>query len=166
MQHLSGENIDRAAHLYHIANMIDASQQPTLPHSAIQSLLAKESDARSPIICTPDTQSECGCDVGLFEIVPLKEEGLADDLGKRIGKAVTKIQACRVSALPEIKEGLARDMRLLDSERFDDNACPAEKNIALAASVRSDLTFDHDGELQEARSAHPAAIGGVDELDE
>ena len=54
-----------------------------------------------------------------------------------------------MSALTEVEEGLARDMCLLDSERFNDDACSAEKNIALTASVRSDLAFDDDGESQE-----------------
>ncbi len=110
--------------------------------------------------------SDCGRHVGLFEILAFKEEGLAGDLGKRIRKAVTEIQARRVSAFTEVEEGLASDMRLLDRERFDDDACPAEKNIALTASVRPNLTFNNDGELKEACSAHPAAVGGVDELDE
>src|ERR1019366_6862560 len=132
----------------------------------MQPLLAHWQAFPISMFAPPIPPSECGCNVGLFEILPLKEEGLADDLGKRIGKAVTEIQACRVSALTEVKEGLARDMRLLDSERFDDDAGPAEKSIALTASVRSDLTFDHDREFQEACGAHPAVVGGVGELDE
>ena len=31
-----------------------------------------------------------------------------------------------MTAFSKIVESLARDVRLLDSERFDDNACPPE----------------------------------------
>ena len=71
-----------------------------------------------------------------------------------------------MTALAEVKEGLAREMRLLDGEGFDDDASSAEKNIALAACIRSNLTFNDDGELKEVCGAHHAKVSGVDELDE
>jgi hypothetical protein len=87
----------------------------------------------------PSTTLESGWDVGLFEILPLEEEWLAGDLGEGIGEAVTEIQPGYVAALTEVEEGLACEMRLLDGERFDNDAGSAEKNIALTASVGPDL---------------------------
>jgi hypothetical protein len=40
-----------------------------------------------------------------------------------------------VAALAKVEEGLAREMRLLDGERFDDDAGSAEKNITLTADI-------------------------------
>ena len=71
-----------------------------------------------------------------------------------------------MATLAEVEEGLAREVRLLDGERFDDDAGSANKNIALTASVRSNLTFNDDRELKEVCGAYQAAVGGMDELGE
>jgi hypothetical protein len=54
-----------------------------------------------------------------------------------------------VAALAEVEEGLAREVRLLDRERIDDNAGSGNKNIALTASVRPNLSFEGNAELRE-----------------
>ena len=87
-------------------------------------------------------QLESGSDVGLLEILPFEEENLAGDLGERISEAIAEIQRGGVAALAEVKESLPRQVRLLDGHRFDDDASSAEKSIALAASVRPNLTFN------------------------
>ena len=69
-----------------------------------------------------------------------------------------------MAALAEIKEGLAREMRLFDRKGFDEDARPAEKHIALAACLRPELLFNDDGEFQEIRGADQGAIGGVDQF--
>ena len=115
-------------------------------------------------VCHLTSGLESGWDVGLFEILPLEEERLAGDLGERIGEAVAEIQPGRVAALAEIEEGLARDMRLLDGERFDDDVSSAEKNITLTAGVWPNLAFNDDGELKEVCGAHQTMVGVVDEL--
>ena len=55
-------------------------------------------------------------------------------------------------------------MRLLDGDRFDDDASSAEKSIALTACVRPNLTFNDDAELDEICGTHQAAVGPVDKL--
>jgi hypothetical protein len=52
-----------------------------------------------------------------------------------------------VTAFSEIVERLARDVRLLDGERLDDDACPAEKHVTLAGDFRPSLALNDDGEL-------------------
>jgi hypothetical protein len=86
-----------------------------------------------------------GHEVGFLEIIPLEKQGFAGDLGKCIGEAVAKIQPGRMAALAEVVEGLAREMRLLNRERLNDDAGSAEKHIALAEGLGTDLTFDDDG---------------------
>jgi hypothetical protein len=56
----------------------------------------------------------------------------AGKLGERLGETVAEIQARRVPPLAEVMEGLPRDVRLVDGERLDDNASPAEEHVALA----------------------------------
>ena len=68
-----------------------------------------------------------GRDVGLFEILPFEEHRFAGEPGEGIGEAVSEIQPRRVAALTEVEEGLAREMRLLDGERFDGDVGSAEK---------------------------------------
>jgi hypothetical protein len=87
-------------------------------------------------------QLESGGDVGLLEILAFEEESLTGDLGERIGEAIAEIQPGGVAALAEVEESLPRQVRLLDRDRFDDDASSAEKSIALAASVRPNLTFN------------------------
>ena len=87
------------------------------------------------VVCHLTSGLESGWYVGLFEILPLEEERLAGDLGQRIGEAVAESQPGRVAALAEVEESLARDMRLLDGKRFDDNVSSAEKSITLTAGV-------------------------------
>jgi len=111
-----------------------------------------------------DFRLESEWDVGLFEILPFEEESLAGDLGERIGEAVAEIQPGRVAALAKVEEGLARDVRLLDGERFDDDVSSAEKNITLTAGVWPNLAFNDDGELKEVCGAHQTMVGVVDEL--
>ena len=48
----------------------------------------------------------------------------------------------------------------------NDDAGSANKNIALTASVRSNLTFNDDRELKEVCGAYQAAVGGMDKLGE
>jgi len=67
-----------------------------------------------------------GDDVGFLKILPPEQERLAGDLGERIGEAVAEIQPRRMTPFSEIVEGLARNVRLLDGERLDDDARPAE----------------------------------------
>jgi hypothetical protein len=56
-------------------------------------------------------------------------------------------------------------MPVLDGERFDDNARPAEKHIALATSIWPDLTFNDHGEFYEIGNADQAMICVMNELD-
>lgn len=70
----------------------------------------------------------------------------------------------QVAALAEVEEGLPRQVRLLDGERFDDDAGSAEKNIALTAGVHPDLSFNDDGELNEVCRTHQAAVGPANEF--
>jgi hypothetical protein len=58
---------------------------------------------------------------------PLKRIGSPVTLASAVGDAVAEIQPARVAALAEVEEGLAREMRLLDRERFDDDVGSAEK---------------------------------------
>ena len=88
--------------------------------------------------------SQGGDDVGLTEVVPLEQEGLARDLGERIGEAVAEIQSGRVPAFAKVEECLAREVRLLERERFDANPGSAKKNIPLPARVRPNLAFNDD----------------------
>jgi len=74
---------------------------------------------------------ESGGDVGLLEILPFEEENLAGDLGERIGEAIAEIQPGGVAALAEVKESLPRQVRLLDGDRFDDDASSAEKRAII-----------------------------------
>ena len=112
----------------------------------------------------PTSRLDSGGDVGLLEILPSEEERLAGDLGERIGEAIAEIQPGGVAALAEVEESLPRQVRLLDGDGFDDNAGSAEKSVALTASVRANLTFNDDGELDEVCGTHQAAVGAVDEL--
>src|SRR5271157_5988650 len=109
-------------------------------------------------------RSESGWDIGLLEILPLEEKRFAGDLGERIGEAIAEIQPGRVAALAEVEEGLARQMRLLNGERFDDDVGSAEKSITLTAGVRPNLAFNDDGEFNKVCGAHQAAVGVVDKL--
>jgi hypothetical protein len=68
-----------------------------------------------------------------------------------------------VAPISEIVEGLARDLRLLDSERRDDDTCPAEKHIALAADLRPGLALNDYGELEKAPGTDETAVGVMDE---
>jgi hypothetical protein len=54
-------------------------------------------------------------------------------------------------------------VRLLDGERFDDDACPAEKHIALAADFRPGLPLNDYGELQKGPGTDETTVGLVDE---
>src|ERR1700733_4823982 len=65
-----------------------------------------------------------GDDIGFSIVLSLEQKRLAGDLGERISKAVAEIQPLD-DDLFEIVEGLARDVRLLDCERLDDDICPA-----------------------------------------
>jgi hypothetical protein len=71
--------------------------------------------------------------IGFLEILAL-EGGCSGELGKRIGKAVATVQARRMASLADVVEGLARDVRLLDAERFDDDAGSAEKRVACRSA--------------------------------
>ena len=78
---------------------------------------------------------------------------------RALGEAVAEIRPGRVAALAEVEEALAREMRLLDGARFDDDVGSAEKNITLTASVWPNLAFNDDGELKEVCGAHQTAVG-------
>lgn len=95
---------------------------------------------------------------------PLEQERFGGDLGERIGEAVAEIQSRRVAALAEVVEGLARQMRLLDGERLDEDDGPAEKCIALPDGVRADLAFNDHAEFQEVSGADHAAVRVMNEL--
>lgn len=69
-----------------------------------------------------------------------------------------------MAALAEVEKGLAREVRLLNAEKLDDDAGSTKKNIALAAGIRPNLSFNDDGELNEIGGADEAAIGVVDEF--
>ena len=105
-----------------------------------------------------------GDDVGLSEIIPLVKERLAGVPGECIGEAVAEIQPGRVTALAEIMESLAREMSLLHGKRFDDDAGPADKHIALANGFHSYLAFENEGDLQEVRGADQAAVRVMNDL--
>lgn len=60
-----------------------------------------------------------GDDVGLIEIVPLKEERLPGKLGEGISEAVAEVQPGRMAALAEIVERLPCDVRLFDRHRLN-----------------------------------------------
>ena len=99
-----------------------------------------------------------------MEVLALEKERFAGDLGECVGKAVTKIQARRVSPFAKVEEGLTRQVSLLHGERLDDYAGPAEKNLALTRGIGPNLAFNHDGEFQEVRGANEAAVSLVNEL--
>jgi hypothetical protein len=63
----------------------------------------------------------------------------------------------------EIVEGLARDVRLLDGERLDDDTCPAEKHIALAGDFRPRQALNDYGELKKATGTDETPVGVMDE---
>ena len=107
--------------------------------------------------------SESRDDVGFLKILPLEQERLASDLGERVGEAVAEIQPSRVTPFSKIVEGLARDVSLLDSERLDYAACPAEKHIALAGDFRPGLALNDYGEFQKGPGTDETAVGVVDE---
>src|SRR5450432_913581 len=82
-------------------------------------------------------------DVGLLEVFSLKEERFRRCFRQCIGKAVSKIQSRRMTPLAEVEESLTSEMRLLQRDRFNENASAAKKRITLASGVRSDLSLDH-----------------------
>jgi len=106
-----------------------------------------------------------GYEVRFLEVFSFEQERLAGDLGKRIGEAVAEIQPSLVTPFSEIVKRLACDMRLLDCKRLDNDACPAEKHIALAGDFRPGLTLDDYGELQKAPDANETALRTMDEPD-
>jgi hypothetical protein len=107
---------------------------------------------------------QCGWNVGPSEVFSLKEERLSSDLGEGIGEAVAEIQARGMTALTEVKESLASQVGLLNGDRFDTDAGPAKKDIALAARIRSDLSFDYYRKLNEVCGADQAVIGIMDQF--
>ena len=54
------------------------------------------------------------CDIRPGEIVAFKQQGLAGDLGQRVGEDVAEIQASGVTASAEAAEGLAGELGLLE----------------------------------------------------
>jgi hypothetical protein len=66
-----------------------------------------------------------------------------------------------VPAFAEFEESLAREMRLLESERFDADTGSAKKDITLTACVWPNLAFNDDREFNEVCSAHQVAVGVV-----
>ncbi len=84
-------------------------------------------------------------------MLTLEEKRLAGDLGERIGEAVAEIQPGRVAALAKVDEGLAREMRLLDGERFEDDVGSAEKSTTWTTGVCPNLAFNEDGEFNKVR---------------
>jgi len=104
-------------------------------------------------------------DVGLFEVVPFEKERFASKFGQGIGEAVTEIQPCRVAALAEVVEGLAREMRLLDSHGFDHNANAAKQCVALLGDLNAELTLDDNREFDEIPGGNTAARSAADGLD-
>jgi len=81
--------------------------------------------------------------------------------GKRIGKAVTEIQPGGVAVLAEVEKCLAREMRLLHCERFEDDPGSAKKDIALTASIRPTIESSRKFAVLIRQS-----VGGVNELGE
>ena len=69
-----------------------------------------------------------------------------------------------MATLAEIEEGLAGEVRLIESYRLDDNAGAAQKCIALASGVRANLAPNHNGKFHEVGGADAAVGGVVDEL--
>lgn len=59
---------------------------------------------------------------------------------------------------------LTRNVRLLDGERLDEDAGPAEKHVALAKYNCPDLAFENDGEFQEVYGADQAAVRIMNDL--
>jgi hypothetical protein len=107
--------------------------------------------------------SQGGNDVGFLEILPLKQQRIAGDLGERISETVAEIQPGRVTPFSEIVEGLARDVRLLYGERLNDDASPAEKHIALERDFRPGLAFDDYGDFEKAPGTDETTTGIMDE---
>jgi hypothetical protein len=109
--------------------------------------------------------SQGGDDVGPFEVVAFEKERLASEFGEGIGEAVSEIQPCRVAALAEVVESLAREMRLFDSHGFDHYANAAKQCVALLGDLNPELTLDDNREFDEIPSRDAAARGAADGLD-
>ena len=100
----------------------------------------------------------------MLELVPFEKERLSSEFRERISEAVTEIQSCRVAALAKVVEGLAREMRLLDSNGFDHNANAAKQCVALLGDLNAELTFDDNREFDEIAGGYTAARGAADGL--
>jgi hypothetical protein len=50
-------------------------------------------------------------------------------------------------------------------KRLDNDACPAEKHVALAGDFRPCLTLDDYGQFQKAPGANEAPLRSMDEPD-
>ena len=70
-----------------------------------------------------------------------------------------------MAALAEVVEGLAREMRLLDSHGFDHNANAAKQCVALLGDLNAELTFDDNREFDEIPGGYTAVRGAADGLD-
>jgi hypothetical protein len=70
-----------------------------------------------------------------------------------------------VAALAKVVEGLAREMRLLDSHGFDHNANAAKQCVALLGDLNAELALDDNREFDEIPSGYTAARGAADGLD-
>ena len=70
-----------------------------------------------------------------------------------------------MSALAEVVEGLAREMRLLDSHGFHHNANAAKERVALLGDPNAELTLDDNREFDEIPGGDTAARGAADGLD-
>jgi hypothetical protein len=68
-----------------------------------------------------------------------------------------------VTPFSEIVESLARDVRLLDSERLDDNPCPTEKHVALARGLRPGLALNYYRKFQKIPRTDETTLRIVDE---
>src|SRR5208282_286280 len=105
-----------------------------------------------------------GADVGSLEVLSFKEERFVGNSCECVREAVAEVQSCLMAPLAEIVKGLAGDMGLFNRKRFDNDAGPAEKHIALSLDLWPGLTLNDYRELQKGPGADQAPVSVVDEL--
>ena len=78
--------------------------------------------------------SQHAWEVGLIEVIALEEKRHALRAGKSVGKAVSEVEPCRMSTLPETTPCVDGEVNRLEARMWLDG--PAAKEGRVGGSVR------------------------------
>lgn len=93
----------------------------------------------------------CCRNVGAGEVIPLEQQRLGGDSGKRVSEAVPKVQGRRMPALTETPPGLTCGLKMFPRDGLRLDAGSLQKCVELMARLRSAPALDYDGYFQKVR---------------